>query len=313
MSHVVTSFLADFEKKYAISTQRGNQISFLGLNIQRRTDGSYTVDQSGYLADVLSRFSTDIARVRDKPLVPFAAWLADVEQAEDPPVDKNHYASIVMSLMYLARFTRADILFGVTYLSTKCARPTRVHYNAACHCLRWLRDTPGKCIYYECSHAVTPKVYADAAHAFHKDGKGQAGIFVTMGSGYIAARSVKIPMVTLSSTESEQWAMCEAGTYVVWLRQMMTDFGFQLLDPIKVYHDNLSCIWLTRKEGTFSRNKHILVRKGFSRELVENKKMAPIHMDTSKMFADMLTKFMSGPAVARHSTAAGLRDLRQRS
>ena len=127
-----------------------------------------------------------------------------------------------MSLMYIARLTRPDILFATVYLSTKSARPTRTNYKAACRVLKYLTEAgPNYKIVYRHSAHLVLNIYADSSHCLHPDGKGQAGIMVCLGDSLIHARTSKIKMTTLSSTESESVVLCEAATYVHWLKVQM--------------------------------------------------------------------------------------------
>ena len=51
-------------------------------------------------------------------------------------VDRFEYLSVAMSTMYLARLTRADILFPTVYLATKSQSPTKSDYIKLCRVLK---------------------------------------------------------------------------------------------------------------------------------------------------------------------------------
>lgn len=153
---------------------------------------------------------------------------------------------------------------------------------------------------------MIPRIYSDASHAFHADGKGQAGMFITLGSGFIACRSTKLRMVTLSSTESEGVALAEASTYAVWLRSLLSSFGYNITNPIKIYQDNLSTIWLSQADGSFARTKHIIVRKFYVRERLENKDISIIHLSGNRLCADMLTKPLGAEVMRAHMARVGM-------
>ena len=46
-----------------------------------------------------------------------------------------------MSLFYVAKRTRPDILFAVSYLATKCSEPTQNDYNKTLRILSYLKST----------------------------------------------------------------------------------------------------------------------------------------------------------------------------
>ena len=51
------------------------------------------------------------------------------------------YQSAVGSLLYLATWTRLDITFAVSNVATFCAKPTKEHWTAVKHILRYLKGT----------------------------------------------------------------------------------------------------------------------------------------------------------------------------
>ena len=76
--------------------------------------------------------------------------------------------------------------------------------------------------------APIPKIYCDASHVTHYDGKGHGCIIIKVGTGMIYVRSFKLKMITLSSTESEYIVLCEASTMAEWLKSLLLSFGISL-------------------------------------------------------------------------------------
>jgi hypothetical protein len=184
---------------------------------------------------------------------------------------------------------------------------------AAARILKYLRDTKVQAIYFKGGEEIKGiglRVYCDASHGTHADGKGHGGIIVTMGSGYVHARSTKVKMITLSSTETEQYVMCEATTYAIWGRAMMRMMGFpSTLSPCKMYQDNAAAIGMTRRNGTFARTKHIMIRKSFTRDAVENGDTKWHCKRTENLMPDMLTKCVPRSTMLRHMESAGMREV----
>ena len=131
-------------------------------------------------------------------------------------------------------------------------------------------------------------------------------MFLTLGSGYVFAKSGKLKNVTLSSTESENLMMCECATYILWMRDLLTFYGYQMTAPTRMYQDNLAAIWLSTHDGKFSRNKHTMVKRSFFREHVEADLIQPVHMDTEHMPADMGTKPIGRKLLAKHMQKVGM-------
>jgi hypothetical protein len=215
---------------------------------------------------------------------------------------------MIMSLMYLARLTRPDILLAVTYLATRCAKPTVTDLYHGIHVLRYLATVPNMVIRYKGGSGVrmSLSLQSDASHGCHADGRGHAGMFITLGSGFVACRATKLRMVTLSSTESEGVGISDTMTYVVWMRILLREFGYKMEGPTPVYQDNLSTIWLARHDGSFARTKHVVVRKYYVRERLEANEAVLIHRPGNQLAADMLTKVLDSKSVIRYMKSVGL-------
>jgi hypothetical protein len=56
--------------------------------------------------------------------------------AADP---KLRYRALVGALLWIARCTRPDILFAITYLSRFSTYATKIHWNALIRVLRYLK------------------------------------------------------------------------------------------------------------------------------------------------------------------------------
>jgi hypothetical protein len=226
----------------------------------------------------------------------------------DPLTNRNHYLSMIMSLMYLARLTRPDILMAVTFLATRCTKPTVTDLFHATHILRYLATAPNMVIRYKGGSGtmMTLSLQSDASHACHADGRGHAGMFITLGSGFIACRATKLRIVTLSSTESEGVGVSDTMTYLVWMRVLLRGFGYRLSGPTPLYQDNLSTIWMARHDGSFARTKHIVVRKYYVRERLEANEAVLIHRPGNQLAADMLTKVLDAKSVIRYCKSVGM-------
>ena len=126
----------------------------------------------------------------------------------------------------------------------------------------------------------------------YKDGKGQGGIMVSIGSGVVHARSYKIKITVLSPSESEGVTVCEAGTYAIFMICLCRALGHEWNedDFVSIKQDNLSTIWLQSHDGVFGRNKHILARDNFMKELINEGVAKVSHCYTEFLNADMQTK-----------------------
>ena len=332
-------FQREIEREYVLTSHADKNLSYIGLDIVVNAT-NISVSQKGYQADMIDKFLHVIELYRGPARTPGSPSLTSLapmtlEEGEEPPdgesteekkkresdaldpdnegANKKVYLSVVMSLMWLARLTRADILFPTTYLASRSHNPTTACLLAAARVLKYLQETKTQAIFFKGGEEIKGlglRVYCDASHGTHSDGKGHGGIMVTMGSGYIHARSTKVKMITLSSTETEQYVTCEATTYAIWGRAMMRMLGFSTLaGPCKMYQDNAAAIGMTRRNGTFARTKRIMIRKSFTRDAVEHGDTKWHFKRTANLMPDMLTKCVPRSTMLRHMESAGMRDI----
>jgi len=286
----IDEFESDLKKYYEIVSDRGDKISYISLYIETDRRGNILVSQKGYRKEIIFKYRADIDTIKSVVETPAVGSLVDDDDDEEEYKDKSHYLSIVIALMYLARLSRYEILFAVSYLATKSSRPTVKHYKAACRVLRYIECSGDWAILFRKDCRFGIRVGADSSHRLYKDGKGQGGIMVSVGSGVVHARSYKIKVTVLSPTECEGVSLCEAGTYVVFMISLCRALGMDSKDIPSIKQDNLSTIYLQTHDGTFSKNKHANARDNYVKELIAEKVTTVSHCDGDLLNADMQTK-----------------------
>jgi len=80
--------------------------------------------------------------------------------------------------------------------------------------------------------------------------------------------SKKQSIVILSTCEAEYVVAAASACQSVWLRNIMTQIGFNLDVPIKIYVDNVSAINLAKNLVFHQRSKYIDIRYHFLRDQV---------------------------------------------
>ena len=60
--------------------------------------------------------------------------------------------------------------------------------------------------------------------------------------GAVSWKSRRQDCVSLSTSEAEYVAASQCGQEVVYLREILRDFGFIPIGPTQVYEDNLACV-----------------------------------------------------------------------
>ncbi len=160
--------------------------------------------------------------------------------------------------------------------------------------LRYLAVNRGIGPIFDDKVPLVANIFADASHCLHFTGHGQGGIIITLGSAPIHIMSFKLKLITRSSSESELVVLEEASTFAVWLKLLLFELDVITKgDPIKIYQDNLSTIFIATEGGKFKRSKHLLTRESYVRERIECGDIVLEHKPTSDMCADFLTKPLS--------------------
>jgi len=299
------TFILDIRKEYDINIQQGYKHSYIGLDIRKNPrTGTIVVGQSGYRREVLKRFKDLITNVRSEPKVPCGEDIISEPNLEEELVDKTEYLSLIMSIMYLARFTRPDLSFACGVLATHSAAPRYSHLRQAVKLLKYIDSSPDYVIHYK-PQGFYPQIYADASHGIHQDGKGHGCLVVTIGSGLVYTRSYKLKLVTLSSTESEWVVLCEAACLAEWIMSLFDSFGYAL-KPIIVRQDNTSSVWLAETGGNFARTKHLLIKRNKAKEAILNGTINIKFTPTEFMVADLGTKPLSRRILLLHLKNIGM-------
>ncbi|UYV82114.1 hypothetical protein LAZ67_21000904 [Cordylochernes scorpioides] len=151
--------------------------------------------------------------------------------------------------------------------------------------------------------------YADADWGGNLvDRKSHTGIVYFLARGPIAWESKKQQTVTLSSTESEYIALCEAGKEAVYLRALLDEMGFgELLNgPTVLKTDNQGAQQLARNPVYHARTKHIDIKWHFIRSICSDGLVEVVHTPTQENVADILTKGLPRFLYEKHVTGFGM-------
>jgi hypothetical protein len=221
---------------------------------------------------------------------------------EAKSVNTGEYLGLIMTLMYLARLTRPDILLAVTYLATRSHQANDVDVRHVYRIISYLEATQNDGVTIHCTD-LQIHVLCDASFAVHADGRGHTGFIVGMGEScsYIHARSGKQKLASLSSTDAEVIGMIEALKMSVWLRNLLTELNLTPLTPMVLWQDNKSAIIMVVEPSKCKRSKHILTKIMFARGLVLSGALVVKYLDTDNMTADVVTKPLHGVRYVRHT------------
>ena len=110
--------------------------------------------------------------------------------------------------------------------------------------------------------------------------------------GAVSWMSKKQSIVALSTTEAEYMAATHASKEAVWLQGLCSSMGL-VQGAIRIDCDSQSAISLEKNPAYHSKTKHIDVHYHFVRDMIDDKKMLLVKVDTLKNIVDALIKSVS--------------------
>lgn len=104
--------------------------------------------------------------------------------------------------------------------------------------------------------------------------------------------------ISLTSTEAEYIAQCDAEKQIVWLRRVLEELKISQ-EPTKMFPVNSACLKLADGEGAkhFSRSKHMDIRHDNVNQLADKNYVKHTVIQTEKMGADFLTKQLASAQI----------------
>jgi hypothetical protein len=273
----------------------------LGMEIKRdRKRRKLWLNQRKYVETILQRFNMQECKPVKVP-IPVGVKLSvdQCPKTHEEEEDMSHvpYASAVGSLMYAMVCTRPNIAHAVGVLSRYMSKPGKEHWTAVKRAFRYLRGTASYGLCYEgrpgLDRVVDIHGFVDADWAGDLDRRRSTrGYVFNLFGGEISWMSKRQAIVALSTIESEYMAATHASKESVWLQRLCS--GTELVqEAVRIECDSQSAIFLAKNPAYHSKTKHIDVQYHFVRDMIEEKKVSLMKVDTLKNFADSLTKSVS--------------------
>eukprot|EP00253_Pinus_taeda_P005172 PITA_05172 len=99
--------------------------------------------------------------------------------------------------------------------------------------------------------------------------------------------------ISLSSVEAEYCGAVEASKEALWLRQILSEFGFDQQHPTTLWCDNQSAIQLCKDPVQHQRSKHIEIHMHFIRKLIHDYVLEVQYCSTDDQVAFIFTKALT--------------------
>jgi len=115
-----------------------------------------------------------------------------------------------------------------------------------------------------------------------------------------------------SSVVAEYHALYDATRSTIWFRQLQKEMGFEIVAPTDIMEDNQGCIALSHNHRTDALTKHIDVKYHYTRDMIDEKRIAVKYCRTALMLAVFLTKPINPTKFIWCRNQLGITDVRSR-
>ena len=273
--------LAD-AKKFILSTYDAKDMGeirfLLGMLIEYdRKNRTLDISQTAYVERLLTKFRMDNCKPASTPIVDAMSMvILNKDTTSQKRLSRelhSSYRSGVGGLLYLARCTRPDISFAISFLSRFLSDPFYCHWNALLRVFAYLRGTTKFGISYGRKNVEGTDLHAftDASHASDPaDRKSIGGFCVFLNGGPVSWGSRKQKTLTaLSSFEAEYVALTDMSKDVLFIRHLLEELGSPVVGSTTIWCDNDSSIANCNNAKISNRNKHVQTRYHYIREHVD--------------------------------------------
>ena len=288
-------------------TVEGGLEDFLGINIDRRKDGTIHLTQPHLIDQILKDLRLDDENVTTKDTPASSSKILRRHTDSEAFDGSFNYRSVIGKLNYLEKGSRSDI----SYIVHQCARfttdPKREHAQALRWLGRYLKAMRNRGTILKPAKDKDMEVYVDAdfsgnwhaEESWDRDTARSRHGFIVMYAGCpILWKSQLQTEIALSSTESEytglSYALRDAIPVMELLKEMKElKFPIKSATPkvhCKIFEDNSGALEIATVHKFRPRTKHLNVKLHFFRDYIIRKEITvdPIH--TSQQLADYLTK-----------------------
>jgi transposase InsO family protein len=296
INHLSSSFL---------TKDLGKLRYFLGIEVARSKAG-ISLSQRKYTLDILQDTGYLGSKPVSTPMEPNLKLMPDEGDFVDDP---DTYRRLVGKLIYLT-ITRPDISYAVSIVSQFMTNPRVPHMNAVIRILKYLKNAPGRGLFYRSSGHLRIEGYTDADWAGSpSDRKSTTGYCTFIGGNLVTWRSKKQSVVARSSAEAEYRAMAHTTCELTWLRTVLQEFGLLTQGPTPLYCDNQAAIHIASNPVFHERTKHIEVDCHFVRSKVESKDIITPFVPSGSQLADIFTKALPKNAIDSICSKLGVIDI----
>ncbi|KAJ2927537.1 hypothetical protein H1R20_g9558, partial [Candolleomyces eurysporus] len=244
----------------------------LGVKISQDQDNhSISLSQRQYIIDMLERYGMQNCNPVTIPLVPGIKLSKSMGPQNGEEVEYMRsvpYLNAIGILQYLCTMTWPNIAKAVSFLGCFSQNPSPQHWNTVKHLFQYLQGTKDyKLTYTKGEDGLAFTTYCDASHG---------------------------DCINTRCSTAEYMAAVEAGKEILWMRNILSEFGYPFQGPSLFWIDNQSAIGVSKNPEHFGQMKHLDLQFYWLRDVVDDGCIDVLHIPGTQQPADGLTKALGG-------------------
>ncbi|KAI2512019.1 hypothetical protein MHU86_2307 [Fragilaria crotonensis] len=303
--------------KLAITVE-GDLADFLGVNIERRIDGTIHLSQPHLIDQILEDLRLIGDKIKPKS-TPAASFKVLMRHLESPRFDDSfNYRSVIGKLNYLEKATRSDISYAVHQCARFVSDPRKEHGDAVRWLGRYLYGTRDKGTILSPMSNKDLEVYVDASFCGDWDpataaddrdtARSRHGYVINYAGCPLLWKSQLQTEIALSTTESEYTGLSYALRDAIPIMELLKELkknGYPITTAkatvhCKVFEDNSGALEMAKTHKYRPRTKHLNIRLHHFRDYVERGEISIHPIGTHDQPADFLTKALNEDTLIKH-------------
>ena len=268
-----------------------------------------------------------------------ATYQRNIELAKAPPLAEDkvklqikmgfNYRQAIGELLYAMVTCRPDISYACIKMSQYSKDPAEEHYHAVREIFDYLAQTIDEGIYFwrskpnkhlpvgpipklqrddhpnaeENIEDEVDQIRGDVDSDWAGDNKHRrsiTGYTLTMAGAAIYYKSKFQDCISLSSTEAEFQAACEAAKSILYVRSILQEIGLEQEDATTLYIDNNGALLMADAKQPTKRTRHMDIKHFKIQEWVEMDLITMKRIHTSDNRSDVFTKALTPKLFYRH-------------
>jgi hypothetical protein len=188
-------------------------------------------------------------------------------EAADEACSEIKFRAAIGSLLWLARSTRPDIAFIVSLLAQHQLKPSRKHWGAVRHVLKYIRGTLEYGIILNRNNDCSVLLKADASFADTQRGwHSTSGVALFVAGGLVQWLSKKQTTVALHTLEAEMLSIAEGVKVILWCKNCLENLPVLLSHSLNhrptLETDSNSAVELIRNNDVDAKGiRHVRVKE----------------------------------------------------